>query len=249
MAEKAPQDNTPFVPSLEPDIFNDPHRNRAERLQGIQGRNDLVVRVDPVYPKSELSVNRLADTRAEYQQDQNTTTKRTAYQSELDHVYDISEITQYRTFLKQLEQSNIKHSGFSPVIASDKTTDEVKLYIITDKINGLPIEDNIRRIPEDAMINTFINIIDYYKHLITQGGLYNLDMGLDQFMYSPDNHELVLVDHVPSDIEPVKAGIMELEQQWKVRLYRDLAWLEKSYNKQYPEIRQAIDEIAAPKRS
>lgn len=249
MVEKIPHDNSPFVPALEPDIFKDPDRNRAQRLQGVEGREDLVVRVDQVYPKSRLSKEQLTNARQAHRQNPNDTKKLGAYHEELDRAYDIPEMTQYRAYLKQLERCGIKHSGFYPVIGADQTGLSTKKYAVTDRINGIPAEDSLDNIPEEAAISTFKKIIANYKLLVTEGGLYDFDLGLDQFVYDPNTHDMILIDHTPSYVEPVRPNVMSLAHEWRRKLYDDLIWLETSYDNKYPDIKQAIDEIAAPKQS
>ncbi len=199
MVEKTPHDGSPFVPALEPNIFNDPVRNRAERLQGVKGRDDVLVRVERIRPKSINDEDELRNIRDAYHNNPNDLAgkERALYQKKLDEYYSLDEAKTYREHLLLLNNKyGIKNSGYSPVIGANPKDDmdPARRYIVTNMITGISAEEVGSNIPLLAEKVLFEKILQYYHDIYVSGGIYLEDLDIGQFIYSPDQDEMILVD-------------------------------------------------------
>lgn len=194
-----PKDDSPFHPALEKDVLNDDARDRTHRIQGIESRDDVLVRVERVHPKSEEDEDELQKLRGAYHDNPNNqvSKERRAYHEKLDEYYSLDDVKVYREHLALLkEKYGVSNSGYFPVIGAnpEDDIDPARLYIVTNRLTGISPETDRSSIPLSAEKALFEKILHYYHDIYFSGGFYLDDLNIEQFMYDPRQDEMILVD-------------------------------------------------------
>lgn len=238
----SPQEEAPFSPPLEKDIFHDPRRHRDTRLQGIESRDDVVVRVETL-PVGKNANDEMHPLRAEYHKDHANKEAKEAYLNSLDKTYKIEEINRYKEYLDFLKSDyGIENSGYHGVIGPNSEMGGARRYVVTNMIDGVSVLYNPESVPDQALLSTFRKIIDYYIDVCSNGGLYNPDLRVQQFVYDTNLQEMILVDHEASDTHRIKPADSKLKAITYKRLNEGLRYIENRLGKEFPDLRQRIAE-------
>lgn len=239
----SPHDHDPFSAPLHNGLFDTEVRGRNERLLGIEGHDDIIVRKDEI--KTDLLPPQLEELEARrevYQTNPDDEEARKEYHRSLDIVYKTYEAAQYRKYLTRLkEKFDIKNSGYAPVVAEGSNANTVNQYIVTNHIRGLSAETDLADIPEQAVLDLTKKLLQHFKDVYQNGGQINNDLGIDQFMYDLDSGAMVLVDHEPDRQQTMKPKAYFIKDICKQRLLGGLAELERSKGHTYPELRAEIE--------
>lgn len=104
----------------------------------------------------------------------------------------------YQKYLDTLADSHIEHSGYSPVIAQKEVGSKPTIYAVTNKVYGESLYHSRHKIPAKVISGEFDKMLTFYETIAQNGGYYDKDMHLDQFVYGHtadnDQDRPILVD-------------------------------------------------------